>query len=137
MNMTSLVKTSLNGLSGSSSEAVAEGAGRATGEIASEEGARRDPEVVAIARRRQFSGSEKRRLIAEAERCKDAGMLGAFPAPRAHLLLDDLGLAQADRHGKSGGARSKKTGAKAGCLGTTDPAAGARQRSSAPQARTR
>src|SRR5271155_1343361 len=72
MNMTSLVKSSLNGLSG------AEGAGRATGETASGEGARRDPEVVAIARRRQFSGSEKRRLLAEAERCKDAGTLGAF-----------------------------------------------------------
>src|SRR6202162_2703863 len=78
MNMTSLVKSSLNGLSGSSSEAVAEGAGRATGEMASGEGARRNPEVVAIARRRQFSGSEKRRLLAEAERCKDAGTLGAF-----------------------------------------------------------
>jgi transposase len=76
--MTSLLKSSLNGLSGSSSEAVAEGAGRATGEMASGEGARRDPEVVAIARRRQFSGSEKRRLLAEAERCKDAGTLGAF-----------------------------------------------------------
>src|SRR5271163_3983502 len=74
MNMTSLVKSSLNGLSGSSSEAVAEGAG----EMVSGEGARRDPEVVAIARRRQFSGSEKRRLLAEAERCKDAGTLGAF-----------------------------------------------------------
>ena len=59
--MTSLLKSSLNGLSGSFSEAVAEGAGRATGEMASGEGARRDPEVVAIARRRQFSGSEKRR----------------------------------------------------------------------------
>ena len=78
MNMTSLVKSSLNGLSGSSSEAVAEGAGRATGEMASGEGARRDPEVVAIARRRQFSGSEKRRLLAEADRCKAAGTLGAF-----------------------------------------------------------
>src|SRR5208282_3135866 len=74
MNMTSLVKA----LSGSSSEAVAEGAGRATGETASGEGARRDPEVVVIARRRRFSGSEKRRLLAEAERCKDAGTLGAF-----------------------------------------------------------
>src|ERR1700693_777720 len=78
MNMTSLVKSSLNGLSGSSSEAVAEGAGRATGETASGEGARRDPEVVVIARRRRFSGSEKRRLLAEAELCKDAGTLGAF-----------------------------------------------------------
>src|SRR5450830_580965 len=78
MHMTSLLKSSMNGLSGSSSEAVAEGARRATGETASEEAARRDPEVVAIAKRRQFSGSEKRRLLAEAERCKEAGTLGAF-----------------------------------------------------------
>jgi len=33
---------------------------------------------VAIAKRRQFSGSEKRRLLAEADRCKGAGTLGAF-----------------------------------------------------------
>ena len=46
--------------------------------MASEEAARRDPEVVAIARRRRFSGSDKRRLLAEAERCKEAGTLGAF-----------------------------------------------------------
>jgi transposase len=77
MRMTSLLKSSTNGLLGSSSEAIAEGARRATGETASEE-ARRDPEVVAIARRRKFSGSEKRRLLAEAERCKAAGTLGAF-----------------------------------------------------------
>ena len=76
--MTSLLKVSMNGLSGSSSEVVAEGAGRATGGTASGEAPHRDPEVVAIARRRQFSGSEKRRLLAEAERCKKAGTLGAF-----------------------------------------------------------
>src|SRR5580704_11228357 len=79
MTMTSLLKSSTNGLSASSScEAVAEGARRATGEVASQEAPRRDPEVVAIARRRKFSGSEKRRLLAEAERCKEAGTLGAF-----------------------------------------------------------
>jgi transposase len=78
MHMTSLFKSSLNGLSGSSGETVAEGARRATGETVSPEAARRDPEVVAIARRRKFSGSEKRRLLAEAERCKQAGTLGAF-----------------------------------------------------------
>src|SRR5450759_5884691 len=78
MHMTSLLKSSINGSLGSSSEAVAEGARRATGETASEAAARRDPEVVAIAKRRQFSGSEKRRLLAEAERCKEAGTLGAF-----------------------------------------------------------
>ena len=76
--MTSLLKSSMNGSSGSSSGAVSEGARRATGEMASEEAARRDPEAVAIARRRQFSGSDKRRLLAEAERCKEAGTLGAF-----------------------------------------------------------
>ena len=73
--MTSLLKCSTNGLS---REAVSEVALMATREMASEEAARRDPEVVAIAKRRQFSGSEKRRLLAEAERCKDAGTLGAF-----------------------------------------------------------
>jgi len=34
--------------------------------------------VEPIARRRRFSGSEKRRLLAEAERCKARGQLGAF-----------------------------------------------------------
>jgi len=76
--MTSLLKTSLNGLSGSSGEAVAEGARRAIGETVSPEAAPRDPEVVAIARRRRFSESEKRQLLAEAGRCKGAGTLGAF-----------------------------------------------------------
>jgi len=38
----------------------------------------RDPEVFAIGRRRQFSASEKRALLAEAERRKAAGTLGAF-----------------------------------------------------------
>src|ERR1700674_3416725 len=78
MHMTSLLKSSTNGLSDSSCDAVAEGARRETGEMASQEAARRDPEVVAIARRRKFSGSEKRRLLAEAGRCKEAGTLGAF-----------------------------------------------------------
>src|ERR1700685_4328359 len=73
--MTSLLKSSTNG---SSREAVSEVALMATLETASEEAARRDPEVVAIAKRRQFSGSEKRRLLAEAERCRQAGTLGAF-----------------------------------------------------------
>ena len=40
--------------------------------------ARPDPEVVAIARRRQFSVAQKRALLSEADRCKAAGTLGAF-----------------------------------------------------------
>jgi hypothetical protein len=37
-----------------------------------------DPEVIEIATRRQFSSSEKRMLLAEADRCKERGELGAF-----------------------------------------------------------
>jgi transposase len=37
-----------------------------------------DPEVVEVATRRQFSASEKRILLAEADRCKQRGELGAF-----------------------------------------------------------
>ncbi len=37
-----------------------------------------DPEVVATAKRRRFSASEKRRLLAEADLCKKPGELGAF-----------------------------------------------------------
>ena len=37
-----------------------------------------DPEVIQIATRRQFSSSEKRMLLAEADRCKERGELGAF-----------------------------------------------------------
>ena len=78
MNMTSSLKSSLKELTGSSGEAVSVGARRAPSETVSPEAARHDPEVVAIARGRKFSGSEKRRLLAEAERCKQAGTLGAF-----------------------------------------------------------
>jgi hypothetical protein len=90
MHMTSLLKSSINGSLGSSSEAVAEGARRATGETASEAAARRDPEVVAIAKRRQFSGSEKRRLLAEAERCPFHPLQGRRPetAGTTHRSLD-------------------------------------------------
>lgn len=58
----------------SSSEALPQGARRATEGRAS----RADPEVVAVARRRQFSASQKRALVAEADRCKAAGTLGAL-----------------------------------------------------------
>jgi transposase len=58
-------------------EAITEGARRATGVMAS--GASHpEPEVVETARRRQYSASEKRRLLAEAAVCKARGELGAF-----------------------------------------------------------
>jgi hypothetical protein len=61
----------------SSPEALAQGARRATGERASG-ASHADSEVVESARRRQFSASQKRALLAEAERCKADGTLGAL-----------------------------------------------------------
>jgi transposase len=37
-----------------------------------------DPEVVAIARRRQFSAAERRRILAAADRCTEPGEIGAL-----------------------------------------------------------
>ena len=37
-----------------------------------------DPEVAAVAKRRQFSSSEKRRILAEADRCSEVGEIGAL-----------------------------------------------------------
>lgn len=77
--MNAVMKSSMNSLVPSSlAEAVLEGARRATGETASGESMRPDPEVVETARRRQYSASEKRALLAEADGCKARGELGAF-----------------------------------------------------------
>jgi transposase-like protein len=57
-------------------EEVLEGARRATGNTSS--GARPDPEVVAVARRRQYSSSEKRRILALADACTQPGEIGAL-----------------------------------------------------------
>jgi transposase-like protein len=86
--MTALLKSSMINMS-SLSEAVAEGARRATGGTASGGAPHDDPEVVPIARRRQFSGSEKRRLLAEADRCRAAGTIGAF-LRREHIYSSML-----------------------------------------------
>lgn len=56
---------------------IPEGARRAS-EGMPRAAARPDPEVVAIARRRRYSAGEKRALLAEADRCKASGTLGAF-----------------------------------------------------------
>ena len=76
--MNALLESSMPSVSvPSSPEALPQGARRATAGRAS--GApRTDPEVVAVARRRQFSASQKRDLVAEADRCKGSGELGAL-----------------------------------------------------------
>ena len=75
--MAAVLNSSMNSTAPSSSLGIPEGARRAS-EGMPREAAPVDPEVVATARRRQYSGSEKRALLAEADRCKQAGTLGAF-----------------------------------------------------------
>jgi transposase-like protein len=71
------MKSSMISDTSTSALGIPEGARRAS-EGTPRAAAPPDPEVVAIGRRRQFSASEKRALLAEAERCKAAGTLGAF-----------------------------------------------------------
>jgi transposase len=75
--MAAALNSSMNSASPTSSLGIPEGARRAS-EGMPREAAPADPEVVATARRRQYSASEKRALLAEADRCKQAGTLGAF-----------------------------------------------------------
>ena len=78
--MAAVMNSSMNNASPASALGIPEGARRASDGMPwpRRGAARPDPEVVAIARRRQFSAGEKRALLAEAERCKQAGTLGAF-----------------------------------------------------------
>jgi len=57
-------------------EGALEDARRAAGNAPS--GARPDPEVVAMAKRRQFSSSDKRRILDAADRCTQPGDIGAL-----------------------------------------------------------
>ena len=57
-------------------EGVLEDARRAAGNTPS--GARPDPEVVATARRRQFTSADKRRILEAADRCSQPGEIGAL-----------------------------------------------------------
>jgi transposase len=76
--MAAVLNSSMNSASSTSSSlGIPEGARRAS-EGMPRDAAPADPEVVPTARRRQYSASEKRALLAEADRCKQAGTLGAF-----------------------------------------------------------
>jgi len=65
------------GVAGLAADPAAQGARRATGAAGSAATAP-DPEVAATAKRRQFSGAEKRRILSAADRCKKPGELGAL-----------------------------------------------------------
>src|ERR1039458_3068292 len=75
--MAAVMNSSMNSTSPASALGIPEGARRAS-EGMPRAAAAPDPEVVATVRRRQFSAGEKRALLAEADRCKQAGTLGAF-----------------------------------------------------------
>jgi transposase len=75
--MASLTDSSMNNTPSASALGIPEGARKAS-EGMPRAAAAPDPEVVAIARRRRYSAGEKRALLAEADRCKAAGTLGAF-----------------------------------------------------------
>jgi len=74
--MTTKTQTPMQVVQAVAPDEALEGARRATGNASS--GARPDPEVVAVARRRQFSSSDKRRILAVADNCTQPGEIGAL-----------------------------------------------------------
>jgi transposase-like protein len=79
--MTQLLNGSLpQSIAGLPADSAAQGARRATvdAESAASTSTAPDPEVAAIARRRQFSSAEKRRILSAADHCKKPGELGAL-----------------------------------------------------------
>src|ERR1019366_2049193 len=76
--MSQVSKSSMNNLSASAIDSVSSNLLRSSTIAHSSEDRSPDPEVIEIATRRQFSASEKRMLLAEADRCKERGELGAF-----------------------------------------------------------
>jgi len=80
--MNEQMKASMKGLEVVVREDALEGARRATGNASSLAPPARPPasdaEVVATAKRRRFSGSEKRHILAAADRCTEPGEIGAL-----------------------------------------------------------
>jgi transposase len=74
--MTNQMKTMMHGQDAVAMDAATQGARRATGGATSI--APPDPEVAATAKRRQFSSSQKRRILTEADRSTAPGEIGAL-----------------------------------------------------------
>ena len=92
-------------------EGVTQGARRATGDATSS-APPADPEVVAIARRRQFSPSEKRRIVAAADRCSEPGEIGAL-LRREGIYSSHLATWRKQRAALDGAGLNRKRGRKA------------------------
>src|SRR5216684_1959334 len=86
--MSQVSKSSMNSLSASSIDSASPSVLRSSN-IAHSDDRSPDPEVIEIATRRQFSASEKRMLLSEADRCKERGELGAF-LRRKHIYSSML-----------------------------------------------
>ena len=82
MSMMNQTKAAVNALNGNRDPLASQGARRATeeanGSAAPVNPVGPDVEVVARATRRQFSNAQKRRLVAEADRCTEPGQIGAL-----------------------------------------------------------
>ena len=95
----------------SAMEAASQGARRATGEAASI--APPNPEVAATAKRRQFSPSERRRILAAADRCDKIGEIGAL-LRREGIYSSQLATWRKQREAtERAGLEPKKRGRKA------------------------
>ena len=71
-----------------------------------------DPEVVAVARRRQFSRSDKRRILVAADRCSKPGEIGAL-LRREGIYSSQLAYWRKQRAGdRIGGLDVRKRGVK-------------------------
>ena len=92
-------------------EGVLEGARRATGNTPSS-APPADPEVVAIARRRQFSPSDKRRILTAADRCSEPGEIGAL-LRREGIYSSHLATWRKQRAALDGAGLNRKRGRKA------------------------
>src|ERR1017187_7861992 len=96
----------------SAMEDASQGARRAT-EEASSIAPPPDPEVVATAKRRQFSPSERRRILAAADRCSKNGEIGAL-LRREGIYFSQLATWRKQREAtERAGLEPKKRGRKA------------------------
>ena len=98
-------------LPASAMEDASQGARRATGEASSI--APPNPEVAATAKRRQFSPSERRRILAAADRCSKNGEIGAL-LRREGIYSSQLATWRKQREAtERAGLEPKKRGRKA------------------------
>jgi transposase len=112
--MAEQMKASSNGRDPSAIEGASQGARRATGEAPSiAPPSTPDPQVRAVARRRQFSSAHKRRILIEADACTEPGQMGAL-LRREGLYSSLLSTWRAQRkRGELGALQPKHRGPKA------------------------